>query len=87
MLNANTNVPDLAKRAFVTLDGVNDEWINGLQVESVAGGQMPKDFDIRHYAAFINSGNLPSCCIPLKDRVPLSDGVATSPDSTATPKR
>src|SRR5687768_7573722 len=72
MLNANTNVADLAKRAFVTLDGVNDEWINNLQVETVAGGQMPKDFDIRHYAAFINSGNLPSCCIPLKERVPLS---------------
>ncbi|HSY42355.1 MAG TPA: hypothetical protein VK811_00485, partial [Candidatus Acidoferrum sp.] len=42
-----TDVDDLAKRAFVHLDGVSDDWINSLQVEKVAGGQLPPDEDQR----------------------------------------
>ena len=80
MLNASTDPADLAKRAFVSLDGVTDEWLNSLKVESVAGGQMPKDFDITKYASYINSDNLPSCCIPHRDRIPLST-VVTNPEA------
>ena len=47
MLSASTDVDDLAKRAFVHLDGVSDDWINSLQVEKVAGGQLPPDEDQR----------------------------------------
>jgi NitT/TauT family transport system substrate-binding protein len=43
MLSPSTDVDELAKRAFVHLDGVSDEWINSLQVEKVAGGQLPPD--------------------------------------------
>ena len=43
MLDASTDVDELAKRAFVHLDGVSDEWLNSLQVEKVAGGQLPRD--------------------------------------------
>jgi NitT/TauT family transport system substrate-binding protein len=43
MLSPSTDVDDLAKRAFVHLDGVSDEWLNSLQVEKVAGGQVPAD--------------------------------------------
>jgi sulfonate transport system substrate-binding protein len=43
MLNPTTDVADLAKRAFVHLDGVSDEWIKSLSVEKVAGGQLPPD--------------------------------------------
>jgi NitT/TauT family transport system substrate-binding protein len=43
MLSPSTDVDDLAKRAFVHLDGVSDEWLNSLQVEKVAGGQLPPD--------------------------------------------
>jgi hypothetical protein len=43
MLSPTTDVDELAKRAFVHLDGVSDEWINSLQVEKVAGGQVPPD--------------------------------------------
>jgi NitT/TauT family transport system substrate-binding protein len=43
MLNASTDVDELARRAFAHLDGVSDEWIKSLQVEKVAGGQLPPD--------------------------------------------
>jgi len=43
MLSPSTDADDLAKRAFVHLDGVSDEWLNSLQVEKVADGQLPPD--------------------------------------------
>ena len=62
MLGPTTNVPDLAKRAFAHLDGVSDEWLQNLQVEKVAGGQVPPDQDIRLYAELILSDTEGSCC-------------------------
>jgi NitT/TauT family transport system substrate-binding protein len=62
MLSSTTNVPDLAKRAFAHLDGVTDEWLQNLQVEKVAGGQVPPDQDIRLYAELILSDQEESCC-------------------------
>jgi NitT/TauT family transport system substrate-binding protein len=61
MLNADTDVEELAAKAFVHLDGVSDEWIKNLQVETVAGGQLPPNLDIRQYAAAILADNH-SCC-------------------------
>lgn len=43
MLSPSTDVDELAKRAFVHLPGVTDEWIDSLKVEKVAGGQLPPD--------------------------------------------
>jgi NitT/TauT family transport system substrate-binding protein len=62
MLSATTNVSDLAKRAFAHLDGVTDEWLQNLQVEKVAGGQVAPDQDIRLYAEMILSDQEHSCC-------------------------
>ena len=62
MLSPSTNVADLAKRAFVHLDGVSDEWLQNLQVERVAGGQVPPDQDIRLFAELILSNTEESCC-------------------------
>jgi NitT/TauT family transport system substrate-binding protein len=62
MLSPTTDVSDLAKRAFVHLDGVSDEWLQNLQVEKVAGGQVPPDQDIRLYAELILSDTEESCC-------------------------
>ena len=68
ILNPTTDVDELAKRAFVHLDGVSDEWIDSLQVEKVAGGQVPPDEDIRLLAelsntpATNNSFAAMSCC-------------------------
>lgn len=62
MLLPGTNVSDLAKRAFKDLDGVSDDWIKNLQVEKVAGGQLPRDRDIRMFAESILSENK-DCCL------------------------
>ena len=62
MLSADTDLVELTKRAFVHLDGVSDEWLKTLQVEKVAGGQVPPDEDIRLYAELIQSDTEDSCC-------------------------
>jgi NitT/TauT family transport system substrate-binding protein len=68
MLSASTDVDELAKRAFVHLPGVSDEWINSLNVEKVAGGQLPPDENQRLLAELAQGpanvteyGDL-SCC-------------------------
>jgi NitT/TauT family transport system substrate-binding protein len=62
MLTPNTDVPELAKRAFVHLEGVSDEWLQTLEVEKVAGGQVPPDQDIRLFAELILAENGDACC-------------------------
>lgn len=62
MLTPSTDVSALAKKAFVQLDGVSDEWLNSLEVEKVAGGQVPPDQDIRLFAELILSEPEDSCC-------------------------
>jgi NitT/TauT family transport system substrate-binding protein len=66
MLSPTTDVPDLAKRAFAHLEGVSDEWLQNLEVEKVAGGQVPPDQDIRLFAELILSGTEDSCCTKAK---------------------
>ena len=55
MLSPTTDVDELAKRAFVHLDGVTDEWIDSLRVEKVAGGQLPPDENARLLAELSES--------------------------------
>ncbi|MEP6698413.1 MAG: ABC transporter substrate-binding protein [Verrucomicrobiota bacterium] len=62
MLAPTTDVVDLARRAFAHLDGVSDAWLENLEVEKVAGGQVPPDQDIRLYAEMILSDAGESCC-------------------------
>jgi len=62
MLSPTTDPAELAKRAFVHLDGVSDDWIEHLRVQKVAGGQAPK-VDIRQYASSILNDTRRSCCI------------------------
>ncbi len=50
MLIASTDVRRLAKRAFAHLDGVTDEWLQSVEVEKVAGGQVAPGQDIRQCA-------------------------------------
>ena len=47
LLNPSTDVDDLAKRAFAHLDGVTDEWLQSVHVDTVAGGQLPPDENTR----------------------------------------
>ncbi len=62
MLAPETDTNALAKRAFMQLDGVSDDWIKSLQVEKVAGGQVSPNEDIRLMAALIEKDAGDSCC-------------------------
>jgi NitT/TauT family transport system substrate-binding protein len=67
MLNSTTDVSGLAKSAFVHLEGVSDEWLQTLQVDKVAGGQLPADENFRVAAECAANGgtlNVASCCSP-----------------------
>src|SRR5262245_24020803 len=52
MLSPTTDVEGLAQRAFVSLEGVSDEWINALPVEKVANGQVTPDWISLQYAKY-----------------------------------
>src|SRR5213592_4717268 len=62
MLSAETDTEALAKRAFMHLDGVTDEWIKTLEVEKIAGAQVSPDDDIRLIAALVQKDTEDSCC-------------------------
>jgi NitT/TauT family transport system substrate-binding protein len=66
MLSATTDVEELAKKAFLHLDGVSDQWLETLTVETVAGGQVPPDQEERLQAELektsTESASRLSCC-------------------------
>jgi len=66
MLAPQTDLSALAAKAFVHLDGVTDEWLNGLQVEKLADGQLPPGEDIRQYAQLLLAPGQKNCCIGRK---------------------
>jgi NitT/TauT family transport system substrate-binding protein len=63
MIAGSTDVEYLAKRAFAHLDGVSDEWLKSLQVEKVAGGQVPPDQAARLRAELAQTSGEPWCGI------------------------
>ncbi len=62
LLGANTDPSTLAKKAWFDLDGVTDQWLKGLQVETVAGGGKPPRLSPAALAAMF-AGNEASCCL------------------------
>src|SRR5260370_18061634 len=62
MRSPETDTEALAKRAFMHLDGVTDEWIKSLEVEKIAGGQVSPDDDIRLIAELVRKEREDSCC-------------------------
>jgi hypothetical protein len=67
MLSPNTDVADLAKRAFVRLDGVTDGWIEKLTVERLAEGRIPPDQAQRLALELATIGApflVATCCAP-----------------------
>jgi NitT/TauT family transport system substrate-binding protein len=67
MLSPTTDVAALAKRAWGSLEGVSEQWVEGLTVEKVAGGQIPHDQPARllaelkrHHSPF----RIATCCSP-----------------------
>jgi len=61
MLASTTNLDELGKTAFVHLDGVTDEWIEQIEVEKVAGGQLPQNWKITQFATAVVSEK-DDCC-------------------------
>jgi NitT/TauT family transport system substrate-binding protein len=67
MLSPTTDVAELAKRAFVHLEGVSDAWLQTVQVERLAGGQVSPDQNLRvaaEFAATRDTLQVASCCPP-----------------------
>ena len=62
LLNPSTDPAELARRAWLDLEGVSDEWIAGLDVETVAGGEAPQEPDAAALAAMLTKTPM-SCCI------------------------
>src|SRR5438552_2205557 len=62
MLAPETDTEVLARRAFMHLDGVTDEWIKNLTVETVPGGQLSKAEDARLLASLAGKDMESSCC-------------------------
>jgi NitT/TauT family transport system substrate-binding protein len=50
MLKRSTDVDQLTKKAFVSLEGVTDQWLESLPVEKVAGGQVTRDWLLAQYS-------------------------------------
>jgi NitT/TauT family transport system substrate-binding protein len=61
MLNPSTDVENLAKKSFVYLEGVTDQWLESLQVEKVADGNVPKSW---YFQVFAKNNAWDSFCDP-----------------------
>lgn len=67
MLNPTTDIPELAKKAYVHLEGVTDEWLKTVEVEKLADGQIPPDQEKRLAAelkAMYAPISIATCCAP-----------------------
>ncbi len=63
LLKPGTDPAAMAERAWLDLDGVTDEWVNGLKVETVAGGGPAPAIDPAAVAALFGDGDwLGACC-------------------------
>ncbi len=64
LLDPATDPTAMAKRAWLDLDGVTDDWVNGLKVEKVAGGGPFPAIDPAIVAALCGEGDWGGmCCV------------------------
>lgn len=86
MLSASTDVDELAKKAFIHLDGVNDEWIGNLQIAQLPGGRIPEDQPMRLAAELSTVGTpyaIATCCAPASRVAPRPGPTTESMMATA----
>lgn len=62
LLNPSTDPDELARRAWLDLEGVNDRWVEGLTVEKVAGGGRPPAMSPAALIALLARGQVSGCC-------------------------
>ncbi len=60
LLKPSTDPAALSKRSWIDLDGVNDRWLEGVKVEKLADGGVPKVLDPVGFAALFKGKCL--CC-------------------------
>jgi NitT/TauT family transport system substrate-binding protein len=53
LLNPSTDPAELARRAWIDLEGVDDAWVKGLKVETIAGGGPPPAMSGAAFAALL----------------------------------
>lgn len=63
MLKRTTDTDQLAEKAFVFLDGVSDDWLKSLEVETVADGQVTRKWLLAQYAKMDPKDVLCAPCI------------------------
>ena len=86
MLSASTDAEALAKKAFVHLDGVNDEWIEKLHIAQLPGGRVPNDQAMRVAIELETVGTpyqLATCCAPASRVAPRPGPTLESMVATA----
>jgi NitT/TauT family transport system substrate-binding protein len=65
MLSPSTDVEALAKRAFVHMEGVSDEWLKALEVEKVPDGQVSRRWLMQQYAMLnLSEAFCGACLLP-----------------------
>jgi hypothetical protein len=65
LLNPSTDPAQLADRAWLSLDGVTDQWVQELKVEHVAETKREPRGDSKIYArlmAALLAGQIQNCC-------------------------
>jgi NitT/TauT family transport system substrate-binding protein len=62
LLQESTDPAALAKRAWVDLPGVTDEWVGALNVEKVNGGGRPVILPADRFAALFEGKACCACC-------------------------
>lgn len=65
LLKPSTDPAALAKRAWLDLDGVTDDWVRGIHVEKVAGGGRPPLLEPAAFAALFDGRRAcgSGCCL------------------------
>jgi NitT/TauT family transport system substrate-binding protein len=69
LLKPATEPAELAKRAWLDLEGVTDDWLNGLRMDKVANGGRPPLLTAAQFVAlFEANGDCTCCCRCCMDR-------------------
>ena len=63
MLTPSTDPEALANSAFVSLDGVTDEWLKGVEVEKLADGKVPLKWVQKMYAQALLADPFCAACV------------------------
>jgi NitT/TauT family transport system substrate-binding protein len=62
LLKDSTDPEKLAERAWLDLEGVNDKWVNSLEVEKIAGAGPPRRLTPVEFAALFEANKDCTCC-------------------------